>query len=399
MDLKNLLKSMPLPAIYKRDGKECYFDTYRKKLIEITPEETVRQKIAKLFEIKYGVPEEIISLEVPMSYYAAGVSGRADIVIHAYDTKTQCCYPVTVIECKNETVLLTDKVMNQVTRYCDIVGGKYVVLTNGIDIRMAVYDEKNDAYAFLEELLPYNKMLNEEYVIPEFKAEEYIRFAMSELRNQDKLKEYNEMGSWIFGADSNSEIRTFAVNFYQSLLDVEHKLPSKKLKAFEMLEDLGLRYMDYTNAGGGHYNGDYSTFLVNDRFGETQLISVSIFGTDSDFRGEKRGSYTSRVVSIDKFKTSHNSLQYNVDRFANVRNDGKICFAHNGQIGGFKSQSVIDKVSQYGCGLQIVNTKIKIGELDCNSLLYLDAPDVANYMYNLIEYALLREEVRTDSRN
>ncbi len=144
MDLKNLLKSMPLPAIYKRDGKECYFDTYRKKLIEITPEETVRQKIAKLFEIKYGVPEEMISLEVPMSYYAAGVSGRADIVIHAYDTKTQCCYPVTVIECKNETVLLTDKVMNQVTRYCDIVGGKYVVLTNGIDIRMAVYDEKND---------------------------------------------------------------------------------------------------------------------------------------------------------------------------------------------------------------------------------------------------------------
>lgn len=103
MDLKNLLKSMPLPAIYKRDGKECYFDTYRKKLIEITPEETVRQKIAKLFEIKYGVPEEMISLEVPMSYYAAGVSGRADIVIHAYDTKTQCCYPVTVIECKNES--------------------------------------------------------------------------------------------------------------------------------------------------------------------------------------------------------------------------------------------------------------------------------------------------------
>ena len=50
--------------------------------------------------------------------------------------------------------------------------------------------KKNDVYAFLEELLPYNKMLNEEYVIPEFKAEEYIRFAMSELRNQDKLKEY-----------------------------------------------------------------------------------------------------------------------------------------------------------------------------------------------------------------
>ena len=54
---------------------------------------------------------------------------------------------------------------------------------------------------------------------------------------------------------------------------------------------------------------------------------------------------------------------------------------------------------RYLLNQQTLNTKIKIGELDCNSLLYLDAPDVANYMYNLIEYALLREEVRTDSRN
>lgn len=41
-----------------REGKKCYFDTYRKKLIEITPEETVRQKIARLFETEYKVPLE-----------------------------------------------------------------------------------------------------------------------------------------------------------------------------------------------------------------------------------------------------------------------------------------------------------------------------------------------------
>ena len=33
-----------------REGKECYYDTYRKKLIEITPEETVRQRVASYFE-------------------------------------------------------------------------------------------------------------------------------------------------------------------------------------------------------------------------------------------------------------------------------------------------------------------------------------------------------------
>lgn len=59
------LKAIPLPAIYKREGKECYYATYRKKLIEITPEETVRQRVA-YFENECGVPKEMISLEVPI---------------------------------------------------------------------------------------------------------------------------------------------------------------------------------------------------------------------------------------------------------------------------------------------------------------------------------------------
>lgn len=60
------LKAIPLPAIYKREGKESYYDTYRKKLIEITPEETVRQRVAAYFENECGVPKEMISLEVPI---------------------------------------------------------------------------------------------------------------------------------------------------------------------------------------------------------------------------------------------------------------------------------------------------------------------------------------------
>lgn len=70
---------------------------------------------------------------------------------------------------------------------------------------------------------------------------------------------------------------------YQALLDTEHKLPIVKRKNFEFLEDFGQRYMDYGNAGGGHYNGVYRAFLVNDRFSETQIVSFSIFGTDARF--------------------------------------------------------------------------------------------------------------------
>ena len=73
MIVEKELKAIPLPAIYKREGKECYYDTYRKKLIEITPEETVRQRVAAYFENECGVPKEMISLEVPMSYYVKDI--------------------------------------------------------------------------------------------------------------------------------------------------------------------------------------------------------------------------------------------------------------------------------------------------------------------------------------
>ena len=372
MLIENELKEIQLPAIYRREGKECYYDTYRKKLIEITPEETVRQKVAKFFELKLGVPKEMISLEVPMAYYSKGISGRADIVIHAYDEQTDCKYPVTIIECKKVDAFLTDNVVDQAIRYCDIVGGKFIVITNGKEIKMAAFDEKNETFFFLDKVLPYKEMVAEEYVIPDFKFEMFTRFEMAELENQKMISDYNEQGPWIFGADTMPALRTFAVNLYQALLDIDHKLPVKKFKTFELLEDFGQRYMDYGNAGGGHYDGIYRSFLVSDRFNETQIVSVSIFGTDSNFRGENRGSYTSLVVSIDRFKTSHNSLQYNIDRYAKIHPDGVIEFIHNGKIGNFKSADVIEKVHMYGDCLKVSNAVIELGELHSNKILYLD---------------------------
>lgn len=397
MLIKERLKEIELPKIYMREGKKCYFDTYRKKLIEITPEETVRQKIARLFETEYKVPKEMISLEVPMSYYVQGASGRADIVIHREDKEDNCLYPVAIIECKKENVFLTDNVFDQAINYCDIVGGDYIIVTNGIEIEMAAYDGKTDSYIVLNEILQYREMLNQEYLLPEVLKENFERFSITELENQEKIEEYSEMGTWIFGQDTPPWIRTFAVNFCQAMLDDKHTLPLKKYKNCEVIKDIGRRYMDYGNAGGGHYNGIYRSFLVRDRFGETQIVSISIFGTTSDLNDEKRGSYTSLVLAIDRFKTSHNSLQYNVDRFAK-QNGNTIVFTHNGQISSFKSSYVIEKVKQVSDRLSVFENSILLGKVDTDELLYLDDTMFADFIYNMIEYALLREEVRQDIR-
>ena len=387
-----------MPDIYERENKDCYYDTYRKKLIEITPEETVRQKIAKLFEVEYGVPKEMILLEVPMSHYVEGASGRADIVIHAFDQTSNEIYPLTVIECKNEGVFLTDNVVEQGIRYCDVLGGKYLVLTNGIEIIFGVYDEESKSYVFLDKILSYEKMLNNNFALPQQQTQEFLRFTMDELQQQQLLEEYNEADTWIFGKGTTKELRTLAVNFYQALLDTKHTLPKVKNNVFEIIEDIGQRYMDYSNAGGGHYNGIYRAFLVRDRFNETQIVSFSIFGTDSDFRGENRSSYTSLVVAIDRFKTSHNSLQYNVDRFTCLSPNKKIRFTHNGQISNHKNIEILNAISVIGDGLSVDSNVILLGEIDADKILFLDDPDVAQMIYNFIEYALIREEVRKNSK-
>lgn len=394
MKIEKLLKTVKLPTIYKREGKDCYYDTYRKKLIEITPEETVRQKIATLFEEKYEVPKNMISLEVPMAYYIEGVPGRADIIIHAFDEDSKNIYPVAVIECKNQEVFLTDRVAEQAIRYCDILAGKYIIITNGLELKFAAYDETSDGYIFLDKILSYRQMVNKDYSLPEFNEAEIVRFTLDELKNQKLILDYNESGTWIFGENTNEQLKSFAVNFYQALLDIKHRLPIIKRKSFELLEDIGQRYMDYSNAGGGHYNGIYRAFLVKDRFGETQIVSISIFGTDANFRGENRNSYTSLTVAIDRFKTSHNSLQYHVDKFVKLSPNGIAYFLHNGQISGFKSADVMNMVLLNGDGLKVDSQGIKLGTIDINKVLFFDDSDVSEFVYNLIEYALLREEVR-----
>lgn len=146
-------------------------------------------------------------------------------------------------------------------RYCDALGGKYIVITNGIEMKMFVYQDESNSYALLDGILPYKKMLSDDYVIPDFKTENLTRLSMEELKDQKVLMDYNEQGTWVFGSDSSPEVRCFAVNFYQALLDIDHRLPAKKFKTFEMLEDFGQRFMDYGNAGGGHYFGFIVRFL------------------------------------------------------------------------------------------------------------------------------------------
>ncbi len=71
-----------------------------------------------------------------------------------------------------------------------------------------------------------------------------------------------------------------------------------------------------------------------------------------------------------------------------------MAFYHNRQIGNYKSADVVNMVKKNGDGLSVSSSVIYIGEIQTNKVLYLDDKDIAALVYNFIEYAILREEVR-----
>ena len=71
-----------LPPIYKKGNRDCYLDPVRKKLIHITPEETVRQKVISYLINDLKVPADMITVESRLSHYGIQSPRRADIIIH-----------------------------------------------------------------------------------------------------------------------------------------------------------------------------------------------------------------------------------------------------------------------------------------------------------------------------
>lgn len=72
-----------LPKVYKRNGKECYLEPIREKLIYITPKETVRQKVIIHLTENLQVPIEKITAKQYLANYGVKSNMRVDLVIHS----------------------------------------------------------------------------------------------------------------------------------------------------------------------------------------------------------------------------------------------------------------------------------------------------------------------------
>lgn len=387
------IRSISLPSVYKRNNIECYLDPYRKKLIKITPEETIRQRVAAFLELNLSVPHDMILLEQHMSHYGIAGKDRADIIILRLNEETQELNPIAVVECKAPSVAIIDATVRQVLRYGDALGCDFLFATNGTDIRAYKYYKAENKYRQLDALLSYKDMLDgkESYS----KTEEVPpRTPLQKLSNEDIIEEYEYDG--FIGKDTDKRLKPYILNLFEGLLDRSTKLKPKQLKHFRIIEDYGIRVLSYGNAGGGVFSGPYRSFLIETEGGNTEFIGLTVSGM-ARTESPNGKSKTALCVSIDSFEKSHHSLQLNFDNSVHLMNE-QLVITHSGRItvsnkGSSKTADFIDYIRAKYTEL-IRQNEIFLGMLDCSKLLYVNQQDYSCFIENLILYALIRDEYR-----
>ena len=107
------------------NGKEQIFCDWRHKWVRLTPEEWVRQQLLHQLVEQLEYPASLIAVETAITI--GEVSKRCDAVV--YDRTMQ---PLLLIECKAETVPLTQKTLDQAVTYNRKLNVPYVLLCNGV---------------------------------------------------------------------------------------------------------------------------------------------------------------------------------------------------------------------------------------------------------------------------
>ena len=106
------------------NGKEQIFCDWRHRWVRLTPEEWVRQQLLHHLTERLDYPASRLAVE--QAIMVGEAKKRCDAIV--YD---EALRPLMVIECKAETVPLTQKTLDQAITYNRKLNVPYLLLYNG----------------------------------------------------------------------------------------------------------------------------------------------------------------------------------------------------------------------------------------------------------------------------
>ena len=119
-----ILNYPPYPfKIQSIEGRDQIFDPFRKSWIILTPEEWVRQNILQYLVQTCKYPAALIAVEKTIQL--GELKKRFDIVVYKNDS------PWMIIECKEAQVEISEKTMQQILQYQQVLTATYLVMSNG----------------------------------------------------------------------------------------------------------------------------------------------------------------------------------------------------------------------------------------------------------------------------
>ncbi len=132
-------------------GKLQIFDPIRKKYVQLTPEEWVRQHILNLLNSHLNYPTALTKVEGGLKYNNR--QKRTDVVIYSKDLA-----PLVLVECKAPEVKIDQKVIDQLSVYNKKSKAPLVISTNGIQT-YAMLCNNPDNTQMLKEIPSYEDLI------------------------------------------------------------------------------------------------------------------------------------------------------------------------------------------------------------------------------------------------
>lgn len=136
------------------NGKEQIFCEWRHRWVRLTPEEWVRQQLLHHLVEQLGYPASLIAVEAPIK--VGDLQKRCDAIV--YNNAMQ---PLMLIECKAESVPLTQKTLDQAATYNRKLRVPYLLLHNGPQTVIAFVDDNTIKY--INAIPQYNQLEHGNY--------------------------------------------------------------------------------------------------------------------------------------------------------------------------------------------------------------------------------------------
>lgn len=145
----SLIIQYPEPDFRYREtgGTRYIFDAFRKKYIQLTPEEWVRQNLLQALVQTYHYPSGLIAVEKELKINL--LKRRYDAVVYDRERK-----PWMLIECKAPHIVLNETTLMQTLNYYRKLQCPYLLISNGHSNYLAAIG--SEAFRWLDAVPAYD---------------------------------------------------------------------------------------------------------------------------------------------------------------------------------------------------------------------------------------------------